>query len=205
MSSTSAGIGSALPYQGDSNGLFLTTDGTTASWASVGGGSGVDTVGTFSASAQTNGASISSTTITFGPASATVPGMVGTGAQTFAGSKSFTSPGLFTGDFGNVSGSTLYAQVGTNFSGAFCGVGYGVGGSAGWFLLSDGTDVIVNAPGATGVVSIRTSNTVAGKFDITNKVLDLTGLGVGGAIKLKSPDGTTYTASIANGGTWSIA
>ncbi len=53
-------------------------------------GGGVDTVDTFSASAQTNGATISGDTITFGPASATVPGMVSTGTQVFAGNKQFT-------------------------------------------------------------------------------------------------------------------
>lgn len=55
--------------------------------SSTGGASGVTTVGAFSGSAQTNGASISSNTITFGPGSATVPGMVSTAAQTWAGAK----------------------------------------------------------------------------------------------------------------------
>jgi hypothetical protein len=52
---------------------------------------GVTTVGTFSASAQTNGATISGSTITFGPASATVPGMVSTGTQIWAGAKTLSS------------------------------------------------------------------------------------------------------------------
>jgi hypothetical protein len=59
-------------------------------FASCGGGSGVTTVGTFSGSSQPNGATISGTTITFGPADATNPGMVSTGTQTIAGSKTFT-------------------------------------------------------------------------------------------------------------------
>lgn len=72
---------------------------TGAAWVGIsggGGGGGVTTVGAFSGSAQTNGASISSTTITFGPASNTVPGMVGTGAQTWAGVKTFSSQPIFS-------------------------------------------------------------------------------------------------------------
>lgn len=55
------------------------------------GGTGVTTVGSFSGSSQTNGATISSNTITFGPADGTNPGMMSTGTQTFAGTKTFNS------------------------------------------------------------------------------------------------------------------
>jgi hypothetical protein len=72
---------------------YLRGDG---SWSTVSGGSGVTTVGTFSGSSQTNGASISGSTITFGPADATNPGMVSTGAQTFAGAKTFSSAPTFS-------------------------------------------------------------------------------------------------------------
>ena len=54
-----------------------------------------------------------------------------------------------------------------------------------------------------GIISFRINNVVIGTLNPTN--LDLTGLGNGGSIKLKSADGTTYTATIANGGTWNIA
>lgn len=67
---------------------------TGSAWVEIaggGGGGGVSTVGAFSASAQTNGASISGSTITFGPASATVPGMLSTGAQTIAGVKTLSA------------------------------------------------------------------------------------------------------------------
>ena len=53
--------------------------------------SGVATVGTYSTTnTSATGATISGSTITFQDASATAPGMVGTGAQTFAGNKTFT-------------------------------------------------------------------------------------------------------------------
>ena len=38
--------------------------------------------------------------------------------------------------------------------------------------------------------------------EISATVADFSGLGNGGAIKLKSPDGTTYTLTVANGGAW---
>lgn len=71
--------------------LYLWTGSAWVSTGGGGGGGGVTTVGSFSGSAQTDGASISSTTITFGPASATLPGMVSTVAQTWAGVKTISS------------------------------------------------------------------------------------------------------------------
>lgn len=73
----------------DDESIFIWTG---SAWVGVGGGGGgVDTVGAFNASAQANGASISGTTITFGPADGSTPGMVSTGAQTWAGVKTLSS------------------------------------------------------------------------------------------------------------------
>ena len=60
------------------------------------GGSGVTTIGTFSNTSIANGGSISGSTLTFGAVDATNPGMVSTGAQTFAGLKTLPAP-KFTG------------------------------------------------------------------------------------------------------------
>lgn len=58
-----------------------------------GGGGGVTIVGAFdSQTPSANGATIIGSDIYFQSASATVPGMVNTTAQTFAGAKTFTSP-----------------------------------------------------------------------------------------------------------------
>lgn len=217
--SDSAGVGSALPSQvGVTSGWALTTDGTVASWASV-GGSGVDTVGTFSATGITNGASISGTTITFGPADGTKPGMlkalgavgsspaaagaslgtdgtltlqpadgthpgvVSTAAQTIAGTK--TIDGAVVGTFGGGTGVNMSGNAGLGASDAYA---VGVGGNT-----------YINGSSA---VKLRVNN-IDG-FSLSSSQMDLTGLGNGASIRLKSPDGTVYTASIANGGTWSI-
>lgn len=95
--SAGVGIGAThdgmLYYRGDS--LVFMKGSTRVNLLASGGGSGVTTVGTFSGSSQTNGATISGTTITFGPADATNPGMVSTGAQTLAGTKTFTGQATF--------------------------------------------------------------------------------------------------------------
>jgi hypothetical protein len=110
-------------YQNNSLGLQC-ADGESPGWANGyfsqcvsggGGGGGVSTVGSFSGSAQTNGASISGSTITFGPASSTIPGMVSTGAQTFAGAKTFSS--TIVGSInGNAATSTAFASNPTDCS-----------------------------------------------------------------------------------------
>ena len=79
-----------------------------ATWATIPAG-GVTTVGAFSGSSQTNGASISGSTITFGPADASNPGLVGTGADSWSGNKTFNGtiiaaePSAATGNPGNPS------------------------------------------------------------------------------------------------------
>jgi hypothetical protein len=81
-----------FPVTAGSAGQYLQTNGSgVLSWVTGVSVGGVTTVSAFNASPQTNGATISSTTITFGPASATVPGMVSTGTQTWAGAKTLSS------------------------------------------------------------------------------------------------------------------
>jgi hypothetical protein len=80
-------------------GITLTTTGSGAATL-VGNALNVPTppalsVGTFSGSSQANGAGVSGGQITFGPADATNPGMVTTGTQTLAGTKSFSSNPIF--------------------------------------------------------------------------------------------------------------
>ena len=124
----SDGSGDVQELAFGSSGQYLKSNGTTSapSWDTPagGGGGGITTVGTFSGSAQTDGATISGSTITFGPASATVPGMVGTSAQSWAGNKTFTGRVfLADGTFGSGGAPSLsftndnttgFALTGTN-------------------------------------------------------------------------------------------
>lgn len=62
-----------------------------------GGGGGVTTVAAFSGSGNANGLSISGPNITAHPATATQPGMVSTGAQTWAGEKTISDKIIYSG------------------------------------------------------------------------------------------------------------
>ena len=187
---------SALPDQTGNNGKFLTTDGSSASWGTPASGF-ITSIGA-PAAANTNGLSVSGAALSSTPADATHPGHVTTGTQTFAGDKTFTGElvvkGAISGDTG--------AYLGSPFGG-FYGLAGFVGAVGGYLLITDGNDAYLNAPTSARTIIFRVAN--ATKMIMSGTSLDATGFGNGGSIKLKSPDGTTYTATIANGGTWSIA
>ncbi len=78
------------PNTHGTNGQVLTTTGSGAlTWSTPSGGA--STVGAISNSATTNGASITSGVLNLAPADANNGGVVTTGAQTFAGAKTFNS------------------------------------------------------------------------------------------------------------------
>jgi len=203
--SDSAGVGSALPSQvGVTSGWALVTNGTVASWASVGGGSGVDTLAAVGSSPNANGGTIASTTLTLQPADGTHPGVVTALAQTFGGLKTFTSQLACSGDISATGLSGDQAVLGTTSGTA--ALAFVHSGTPTTVFWTDGTHIVLGTPGGSGDFFFRQGGQSGTTLAlITSTQLDLTGLGVGGAIKLKSPDGTTYTATIANGGTWSIS
>lgn len=84
-----ANVAGSIVYDNTLGGFFYNNGSAWTQFAS--GSAGVAAVGTFSGSSQTDGASISGATITFGPADATNPGMVTTGSQTIAGTKTFSN------------------------------------------------------------------------------------------------------------------
>ena len=193
--SDSAGVGSALPSQIGQSGNYLTTDGTVASWATVSGGSGWDTLGAFGSTPDAKGATASGTTLTLQPADDTHPGGLSTAAQDIGGLKNFVDG--WECDDGTASHHFLFNPTGNVFGGPRLTIGDK-------FSLDtqDGLTCQIHAP-AQFQVSIADSG--VNQLSMNTTTLDLTGLGNGGALKLKSPDGTTYTATIANGGTWSIS
>jgi hypothetical protein len=79
------------PNTSGTNGQFLTTNGSgTASWATVPSG-GISSLGTIAGASTANGASITSGVLNLAPADGSNGGVVTTGTQTFAGSKTFSS------------------------------------------------------------------------------------------------------------------
>ncbi|MEI6400047.1 MAG: tail fiber domain-containing protein [bacterium] len=94
-------IVSIIPDQTGNSGKYLTTDGTTASWATL-SGSGISSLNGLTGSTQTFASSTTGTdfsitssgsvhTFNLPSASATARGLVTTGTQTFAGAKTFSS------------------------------------------------------------------------------------------------------------------
>jgi hypothetical protein len=186
---------SALPDQTGNSGKFLTTDGSDASWATV--TSGVNALAAVGSAPAAEGASISGTTLTLQPADATHPGVVSDTTQSLKGAKTFVTNPIKLDD-GGTNICLLGGTAGLN-NGLWLGV---TPGGTNYSVLTFAPGLYLNAQ-TGGAVHFMVNNAEAGSISAT--VLDLTSLGAGGSIKLKSPDGTTYTATIANGGTWSIA
>jgi hypothetical protein len=110
---------------------------------------GVTTVGSFSGSSQTNGASISGSTITFGPADATNPGMVSTGTQAFAGTKTFNAAPVLT-----TSSTAGQVWTATNTAGA--------GGWANVSPISDANSLLKNSSDPTKLAKFDVSAITTG-------------------------------------------
>jgi len=82
-----ASVGTVAAAQ---DGYVLTWDNGTSTWIPLPGSGGIDTVGAIDTNSNANGLYISGTTISTQSASASVPGMVNTTTQSFAGNKTFT-------------------------------------------------------------------------------------------------------------------
>ncbi|HET9850066.1 MAG TPA: hypothetical protein VFP35_00325, partial [Candidatus Saccharimonadales bacterium] len=115
---TSASYNLTLPTIAPGTGQCLQTDSITASQLVFGncsgGGSGVTNVGAIDSQTKSaNGAVISGANLFLQTADGTYPGLVGTGAQTFAGSKTFSAGATFNGNVlaKTTSASTTAFQV----------------------------------------------------------------------------------------------
>jgi len=71
-------------------------------------------------------------------------------------------------------------------------------GGQGKISCSDNLTMALDAPSQ---LQVTIHGSGVNQIQLNTATLDLTGLGAGGSIKLKSPDGTTYTITVANGGT----
>lgn len=180
--SDSAGIGSALPSQVGNSGLYLTTDGTVATWSDV-SGAGVTTMTTVGSSPNANGATISGANLTLQPCDETHPGVLTAADQTIGGHKTFAA---------DIKLSNAVAAI--------------VDTSTSAFLFRPYNDHLYMSPpnASIGQIIFRMDGVTGAIAFSSDGTIDLTGVTPSPGFKLKSPDGTTYTATIANGGTWSI-
>jgi hypothetical protein len=124
----------------------------------------VSTVGAFGTTGTPNGLSISGNSIILAPATATTPGAVSTGTQTFGGAKTFNGSIGFANQIINSTGGTQTISLGASY-----------------VLISNSTSFTLNLPDATATngailwirklsssnfsVTIRTGNLI---FNLAN-------------------------------------
>ena len=154
VASGTYGSSTAIPV------LTVDTKGRVTSASTVSIVAGVNTMTAIAATSNANGATISGTALTLTPADATNGGVVTTGAQTFAGSKTFNSvlnvtPTSATSGAG--SASTIAAQNGfTNLAGGNLNLTAGNGNGTG-----NGGDINLT-PGTTGTGTAGKVNVIGG-------------------------------------------
>jgi hypothetical protein len=178
---------------------------------STAGGGGLSGFGAFGSTPNANGGSVSGSNIVLQPADGTHPGGVSTAAQTFAGVKTFSSVPIAAGltapsgalafTSGAASAPITFTDGASTLYGKFApdpifGEPALFVGTQTYLFGADGVATFLN-----GAVSLTLGIGNAQLVTLHSTNFDFSGLGNGGAIKLKSPDGTTYTLSVANGGT----
>jgi len=149
------GTGSDLVLTPDA-GVQLSYDASTNRWRVVGsvGGTSVNSIGTFDTSglnSAANGASISGNSLYLQSATASVPGLVNTGTQTFGGDKTFNGALTISGT------NTLTTGTGTVKFGSL------TNGGTGGIVTSDGTGQL-----SSSVINRDTSTYLTGTLSVGN-------------------------------------
>lgn len=155
----------------------LAYDSASSVWRVI-GGNGINTVGTFTGASYANGATVTNSALILGAADASNPGMVTTGAQTFAGAKTINSTLTATQLISNIATGTaplvvtsttmvanlnvqyLNGQQGSfyqnagNINAGLLGLTYGGTNNSTYttngVVYSNGTSLVSTAAGTTG-------------------------------------------------------
>lgn len=168
-------------------GKVVETDGYGFVLGTGGGGGGYASLGAFDTTPNAKGLSAAGTAVSLSKADATNPGGVVPDTQNLGDHKTIGGCLIASDAAGGIGSNGL--RLNADVSGLY----YGIGNT----IVYASADITFMQGGGF----VHTMNlTLFGGVP----TLDLTGGGNGGQIKLKSPDGTTYTLSVANGGTLSI-
>ena len=192
--SWSLSLTALLPTQTGHSGELLSTDGSgTLSWISASG----LTLAAFSATPSAEGLTLTGSALNLDPADATHPGGVTTGAQTIAGTKTI-SPGRLIVNDGQ--SQAILLDGSTTFSGLWLEAAAAT--AATYAIAKLAGDLYLNANTGRSYY-FQINNVNAAKLTAT--ALDLSYLGVGGAIKLQDTSGGTRTCTIDGAtGLWVI-
>lgn len=166
----------------------------------VAASNGVTTVGTFSATSIANGASISGNTITFGAADATNPGMVSTGAQTFAGDKTFSNNLTVSGTYnGNTfTGSELtFSSASTALIQSASSQSLLLNGQSGLTVQTNGTTRATFDSGNNLYLGNGVSAAAPANFAVSATGSNVTGI-AGGALTIQGGDASVGNANGGN-------
>ncbi len=163
-------------------------------------------IGAFGSAGNTKGASVLGNVLTLTPATATHPGGVSTGAQTFAGVKTLTSPILITPNLGTPTALNLASATGLPIGGGTTGTlgadrgGTGVANNVAATLTRTGSHALTVTTTATTALTLPTTGTLAtlagaealtGKTQIVvdNLTLDGSALTSSAGLTLSAPAG----------------
>jgi hypothetical protein len=181
---TGTGANVNIPAGGS---ISLIYDTSASRWRVIGDvaggtGGGVTSIGSYTnCTAFANGAQISGGVLTLGCASTLQPGLIDTGAQTFAGAKTFNA--LLTGSAGlTVSGGAI--SLTGNAASTFTTANVGAGSSA---TITIGTGNVTAGGGASGNISIDVGTSTGTKGTVSIATANASTVSIGST-------GSTFTA-----------
>ena len=205
----STGTGSDLPLPAGAS-VELVYDAGASLWRVVGsvasaGGAGVNTIGTLDTTGEdtsNNGATINGVTLYLQSASASYPGLVNIGTQTFSGAKTFTN--LLTGS----AGLTITGGATSISGGAISLTGSGASSfttTSGALSIDSAAALNLGATNATGITLGRTGITTLnnGALTVTQLLTGNAGATItggatsisGGAISLTGSGASSFTTT----------